>query len=153
MLRRIINFVVEDWIGTAAMAVILVVMATQILLRKFAGENLIWSDELSRYLLIGMVFLGTATASRKGEHIRIDLVDHILPERARIVLARAVDVLVIAYLVFIAWQSLGILAIYRTQPSSAMGVPMAVPYATITVGFTLAALRMVLRLAFMRPER
>lgn len=150
-LRRVLDLPVEDWLGTAAMAAILVVMAVQIFLRYVLNQSLIWSEELARYLLIAMVFLGTATAARRGQHIRIDLVDHLLPDGAARRLRRAIDLLVLAYLAYVAWHSLAILAIFATQPSSALGVPMAVPYGAVTVGFALAALRLVL--SFLPADR
>lgn len=150
-LARILGLPVEDWLGTAAMAAILVVMAVQIFLRYVLNQSLIWSEELARYLLIAMVFLGTATAARRGQHIRIDLVDHVLPAGAARGLRRAVDLLVLGYLVYVAWHSLEILSIFSRQPSSALGVPMAIPYGAVTVGFSLAALRIVLGYAL--PDR
>ncbi|MBL8700416.1 MAG: TRAP transporter small permease [Alphaproteobacteria bacterium] len=145
-LRRVLDLPVEDWLGTAAMAATLVVMATQVFLRYVLNQSLIWSEELSRYLLIAMVFLGTATATRRDQHIRIDLIDHLLPAALARGLRRATDLLVLAYLAYVAWSSIEMLAIFSTQPSSALGVPMAVPYGAVTVGFGLAALRLVLGL-------
>jgi len=146
-LWRFVDLPIEDWLGTAAMAAILVVMAVQVFLRYVLNQSLIWSEELARYLLIAMVFLGTATAARRGEHIRIDLVDHVLPRDAANVLRRAVDLLVLSYLLYVAWHSFEILSIFATQPSSALGVPMAIPYSTVTVGFGLAAFRLLLSFA------
>lgn len=143
-LRRLLDLPVEDWLGVVAMAAILGVMSTQIFLRYVMNDSLIWSDELSRYLLIAIAFLGCATAVRKRCHIRIDVIDHVLPPRARRALAAIVDALTLFYLVYVCAASIEILDIFSTTPSTAMGVPMSVPYAAVTIGFGLAALRLVL---------
>ncbi len=143
-LRRLIDFPIEDWLGIAITFAILVVMSVQIFLRYVLNESLIWSDELARYLLIAMAFIGCAAGVRKRCHIRIDVIDLVLPATARRVLAVATDALVLFYLVYIFVASIEILGIFASQPSTAMGVSMAVPYSVITIGFGLAALRMVL---------
>jgi TRAP-type transport system small permease protein len=141
---RVVNFPIEDWFGTAALFVILVTLASEIVLRYVFSNSLFWYDELSRYLLIGMTYLGCATGMRKRGHIRIDLIDRLLPERAASALARAVDLVVLLYLLYVAYQTLGVMAILRRQPSAALGVPIGYVYGTIFVGFTLAAMRLVL---------
>ena len=138
---------IEDWVGTLLAGAILVVMSVQVFLRYVLNESLIWSDELSRYLLVAMAFVGTATGMRKDNHIRIDVVDHMIPAPAARALRLAVDLAVLFYLASVFWLSLDMLAIFHRRPSTAMGVPMSIPYAAVTVGFGLAALRLALRRA------
>jgi TRAP-type C4-dicarboxylate transport system permease small subunit len=146
-LRRILDFPIEDWLGVAALFATLVVMSTQIFLRYVLNDSLIWSEELSRYLLIAIAFLGCATGVRKRCHIRIDVIDMILSEPVRRALSVAIDLLVLFYLAYVVYASIEILGIFKRQPSTAMGVSMSVPYSVITIGFGLAALRMVLHYA------
>ena len=143
-LRRLLDFPLEDVIGVVLTFVILVTMSTQVFLRYVLNDSLIWSDELARYLLIAIAFIGCATGIRKRCHIRIDVIDLVLPEAARRVLAVIIDAIVLCYLVYIVFTSISILQIFARQPSTAMGVSMAVPYSAITIGFGLAALRLVL---------
>jgi len=143
-LRRILDFPIEDVIGIVLTFAILATMSTQVFLRYVLNDSLIWSDELARYLLIAMAFIGCAAGVRKRCHIRIDVIDLILPDSARRALAVIVDAIVLFYLGYIVFTSIGILGIFARQPSTAMGVSMAVPYSVITIGFGLAALRMVL---------
>ncbi len=150
-LRRIVAFPIEDYLGIVITFAILVVMSTQVFLRYVLNDSLIWSDELSRYLLIAMAFIGCATGIRKRCHIRIDVIDLILPEYARRALAVVIDALVLFYLGYIFVSSIEILGIFVRQPSTAMGVSMAVPYSVITIGFGLAALRLIL--GYISPPR
>jgi TRAP-type C4-dicarboxylate transport system permease small subunit len=98
-----------------------------------------------------MAFIGTATGVRKHNHIRIDVIDHVLPPAARRALWVLIDLAVLAYLAYVFWLSLEMLQIFHRRPSTAMGVPMSVPYAAVTVGFGLAAARLVLR--YVLPPR
>jgi TRAP-type C4-dicarboxylate transport system permease small subunit len=147
---RVVTFPIEDWLGCVMCAAILAVMSLQIFLRYVLNISLIWSDELSRFLLIAMAFIGCATGVRKRNHIRIDVIDYVLGERAKRLLWLAIDAIVLFYLVYIAVQSIEILRIFNRRPSTAMGLPMSIPYGAITVGFGLAAFRMVLNHALPR---
>ena len=103
-LRRVLDLPIEDWLGVAALLAAFVVMATQIFLRYVLNDSLIWSEEAARYLLIAIAFLGCATGIRKRCHIRIDIIDLVLPPVARRALGIAIDLLVLFYLGYVAGE-------------------------------------------------
>lgn len=133
---------IEDVLGTFALGVILIVMATQIVLRYVFNGSLIWSEEISRYLLIALVFMGTATAVREREHIQIDLIDRLIPPQALSVLKIMVDITLAIYLCVIVYHAQTVVVMFRNQPSSALQIPMAIPYAAVPLGFGLALWRL-----------
>lgn len=144
ILRRILDFPLEDLLGVFALLVAFVVMSVQIFLRYVLNDSLIWSEEAARYLLVAISFLGCATGCRKNCHIRIDVIDLMLSERARRILSLATDAIVLCYVAYVAWLSIGIIPIIGLQLSTAMRIPMAIPYGVIALGFSLAALRIVM---------
>jgi TRAP-type C4-dicarboxylate transport system permease small subunit len=144
VLRRILDFPLEDVLGVLALLAAFAVMSIQVFLRYVLNDSLIWSEEAARYLLVAIAFLGCATGCRRRCHIRIDVIDLVLPERARRVLALATDIVVLGYVAYVAWLAIGIIPILGRQPSTAMRMPMAIPYGVIALGFALAALRLVL---------
>lgn len=144
VLRRILDFPLEDVLGVLALLAAFAVMSVQVFLRYVLNDSLIWSEEAARYLLVAIAFLGCATGCRKVCHIRIDVIDLVLPERARRILSLATDAVVLFYVAYVAWLAIGIIPILGRQPSTAMRMPMAIPYGVIALGFALAALRIVL---------
>jgi TRAP-type C4-dicarboxylate transport system permease small subunit len=143
-LRRVLDFPVEDVLGVAALLAAFAVMSVQIFLRYVLNDSLIWSEEAARYLLIAIAFLGCATGCRKACHIRIDVIDLVLPPRSRRALSLAVDAIVLFYVAYVAWLAIEIIPILGRQPSTAMRMPMWIAYGVIALGFALAALRIVL---------
>jgi len=133
---------IEDVLGTFALGIILVVMATQIVLRYVFNGSLIWSEEISRYLLIALVFMGTATAVREREHIQIDLIDRLISKQALSVLKILVDITLGIYLCVIIYHAQTVVVMFKNQPSSALQIPMAIPYAAVPLGFGLALWRL-----------
>lgn len=95
-------------IGGIALAMILVLIGTQIGSRVFTGNSLSWSDELARLFFIYLVFIGAAEASMRRTHIAVDLQDTfgISPAVDRIfdLVRMALCIVVLAIIAWGAWQ-------------------------------------------------
>ncbi len=61
-------------LGGAAMAVIVVVVTVQVVMRYVFNASLIWAEELCRYILVWITFLLIGLAFHRGELIAVDLV-------------------------------------------------------------------------------
>jgi TRAP-type transport system small permease protein len=92
-------------------AVLLVAMSVtvfgNVVCRYFLDFSLAWYEEVSRFLLIWIVFLGAVIALIKGDHLGIDVLVLALPPRARRTVVILADVLVLAALVIMfqgAWE-------------------------------------------------
>jgi TRAP-type C4-dicarboxylate transport system permease small subunit len=80
-------------------AVLLVAMSFtvfgNVVCRYFLDASLAWYEEVSRFLLIWIVFLGAVIAFIKGDHLGIDVLLIFLPPRPRQVVVVAADLLVL----------------------------------------------------------
>ncbi len=75
--------------------------------RYLLDVSLGWYEEVSRFLLIWIVFLGAVIALIRGDHLGIDVLQLALPPRARQVTALLVDFLVLVALAIMfygAWE-------------------------------------------------
>jgi TRAP-type C4-dicarboxylate transport system permease small subunit len=63
------------------MAVMVVLIFVNIICRYFLGAAIAWSEEVSRFILIWIAFLGTILAYVNNEHLGLDLVIRKLPVR------------------------------------------------------------------------
>lgn len=69
-----------DFIATSMMAVMVVLVLLQIFARYVLRVSIPWTEELARYTLIYIVFLGSAIAIREKKHIVISfLIDRLRP--------------------------------------------------------------------------
>jgi TRAP-type C4-dicarboxylate transport system permease small subunit len=59
-----------------------VVVAVQVFFRYVLNHSLFWSEELARYFLVWLTFLGASAAYRRGVHPGVDIVSRHLPRRA-----------------------------------------------------------------------
>ena len=66
---------VEKWITVAFMYSLVLVLFINVLFRFVLFIPAAWAEELGRYLFVWVVYVGSATAMYKWEHIDINLID------------------------------------------------------------------------------
>src|SRR6478736_465621 len=77
-------------ISCALVVALLAVVSLGALTRSF-GEPLIWTDELSRFLMVWLAVFGWIVASRKRIHVRIRFFQDLLPARGHKVTELAIQ--------------------------------------------------------------
>ena len=70
---------IECYIIIVSVAVTLVLCCTQVTFRYLFNFPLGWPEELIRYLIILIVYVGASVAVRDGSHISVDLVPTFFP--------------------------------------------------------------------------
>jgi TRAP-type C4-dicarboxylate transport system permease small subunit len=133
-----------EGIVTAAFVTFVALSFAQVILRYGFGQPLTWSEEVSRYLFVWVVFLGGGVAARYRGHIVLDFLVSVLPPRIRRVLAILMGILSLATLVVIfAWQGWLLTLVSWRQESPATGLPVGVAALAIPVGGLLMAINTV----------
>lgn len=64
---------IEDVLASAAMAVLVLITAGNVLTRYFTDASFAWTEELSVIVMVVMMFAGAAGAALRQAHIRMDL--------------------------------------------------------------------------------
>lgn len=132
----------------AAALVMLAVMAAatcyQVFGRYVLGRAPAWSEELARYLMVWLTFLGAAAVLRSGGHLTVTaLLDRLGPRGVAIVLAVR-DVILVGLCLVLAWAALRFALLNAAQDSAAMDIPMLIPNGALAIGFLLIAVQTVL---------
>lgn len=117
-------------IAVALLAVISVVMITQVIARYVFNNSLSWTEELSRYCFIWFNCLGATVLTKTHAHARVSVIDSLFktPRSQHIywvciyIVALAVSVLFIVTGCIIAYT-------VRTQITPALGISKAIVYA------------------------
>jgi TRAP-type C4-dicarboxylate transport system permease small subunit len=142
-----------DAVLVAAMAAISLVLVVQVVLRYFFNAALPWPEELAQFLLVLVSFLGMYRAIGLKLHIRIDW----LPKTRRPwLLALRISGLLAAaiFLAYVGYGGWALAMTAWTQPSTALRLPMAVPYLIVplTCGLSLVAVGAVI-LSLLKGDR
>lgn len=135
----------EEIILVAMLAVMVILIFLQVVMRYVFQDSLSWSEEVSRYFFLWIIWLGAAFATKKNAHISLDFVTRRLPKNGRIIAEILKNVLWLAFAIFLAYISwkLTILIFMRDQLSAALRIPMGFAYASIPVGITLMVARLL----------
>ena len=115
------------------------VVFLQFFTRYVLNDSLGWTEEIARYLLIGVTFVGSVMATRKGSHIAVEFVYRWVPRPARRVAQAAIDLATTAFFAALAWFSAQIAA--RTGSFMvSVDVPKSIIYWTVAAAFVAMAL-------------
>ena len=135
------------------MIVIALATAVGILARYAMNSPLFWTDELSRYALVWLTFLGGAQLVGQSDgHVRVDFfVDRMGLVGRRVAEAIATMIEVAMVLLATAGGFIWIQASSRAT-SSAAGIPMQLVYVVIPLS-GIAALAFILHRSFRGPTR
>lgn len=101
----------------------------------------VWTEELSRWIFVYVVFFGASQGIYHREHISLDFAVERLPERARLVLAVLVEVLMMVASLLIVWHAMRSLPILSRQRPLTLPVTNRALYIVIPISFSLMAFR------------
>ena len=82
------------WALCLLMSLLVVIVFANVIARYYLSASLAWSEEVARFMLIWLVFLGAVLAYVNDEHLGLDIVVRLFPRRIRYGLAVVADLLV-----------------------------------------------------------
>lgn len=122
------------WVLAAMLAVMTVLIGWQVFARFVVGDSLSFSEEISRFLMVWLVLLGSAYAARNGRLMKVDILETVVPNRFRpAVLILAGFVSILFYLVLVVFGFMIVSAVsYQMTPATQ--ISMSIPMAALPVG-------------------
>ncbi len=106
----------------------------QVFCRFVLNDSLTWSEEMCRYLFVWMVFLGTGVGLLHRRHITIDIVPNMIPKAGRKYYNAAIDILILAFTVYLMRYGYIFAMRGMRQGSPAMQLPLGYIYLGIVLG-------------------
>jgi TRAP-type transport system small permease protein len=122
-------------------AILLVVMvgsvSSAVFCRYVLNAPLSWPEELSRFALVWMTFVGSALAAKRNSHILVDFFVSFLPERGKIAMSLLVNTVLLAFLALFFWLSLQIVQKSWVSVSPALSINMGLVYLSMPLSSAL----------------
>ena len=141
--KKVIQWVddkLEVFIGAVFLALMVVFTTLQIVGRYLFSTPFPWTEEMTRYMFVWMVFISIGYAVKTGEHIRITFVRSLLRPGLRLYLDILCNILCFGFSVIFALLA-RILCFRQTAVS--LPIPMWLLYLVMPLGFLLVCLRLV----------
>ncbi len=116
----------------------------QIVMRELLDTGVIWADELVKIMVLWLAMIGSIAAARDDRHIRIDVLSHLLPDKAMAVTRMVVDLFAAAVCVVIAWHAWRYLQLeIEFEDTVLVDTPAWVAHIVVPVAFALTGYRFV----------
>jgi TRAP-type C4-dicarboxylate transport system permease small subunit len=132
-IRKVLNDL-NEYLLLFIFCIIITVMLSNIIARVL-GQCFQWAEELCRYLFIYLVFGGAALAFRKGLFISIDIIENVLPKKARIFVAMICEIVILGFFITVCYLEILFIQVTWTTRSPAMMIPMRYVYIALSVFF------------------
>lgn len=98
-----------------------------------------WAEELPKQLFAWFIMAGVVLAVQGGNHIAVDVLQNVMPERVKKPLIVAMNLLVTAAYLYLAWISLEVAGIAAAEINPVLGTPGSLPYYAMILGAVLTA--------------
>lgn len=144
-LIKFLNDKFEEIVLVGMLSIMVILVFLQVVMRYVFESSLTWSEEVSRFFFLWIIWLGAAYATKENTHISIDFITSRLPKNVKekvVILKYVIWMAFAIFLAYISWK-LTFLIFERGQLSAALRIPMGFGYASIPCGITLMIIRLL----------
>ncbi|MEI3607487.1 TRAP transporter small permease [Pseudogracilibacillus sp. SE30717A] len=136
----------EAFVGISMMAVTLLLFVN-IVLRFFFSAGISWTEELVRYTIIWITFIGASICFRRGIHVGIDVLIDYLPEKGKKILSLIINIMAIALMICLIkyGSDLVMFSMNSGQLTPALQIKMFWVYLAIPIGALLSLIHLVIQ--------
>jgi TRAP-type C4-dicarboxylate transport system permease small subunit len=132
----------EDWLAFGIFWALAFIVFLQFFTRYVLNDSLAWTEEIARYGLMWVVFIGGAMVTRRNSHIAVELLSNVMkPGLKRQVLLAGVDIVNLAFIAFLAYISVTITERMGIQRMTVFDLSMSWVYAGVSLGCFLMLFR------------
>jgi len=121
-----------QWLAVGLTAALLVVVMLGVITRAL-GDPLIWTDEISRFLMVWVAVAGWLLATRRRAHIRIRFFHGMLPKRAWRATEVVIQCGILVLGAMLAWYGVDIAMRNRDMEALSLPVSLAWMYVPIVI--------------------
>ena len=131
----------EDWFTFVVFWLLAFDVFYQFFTRYVLADSAAWTEEIARYLLIVVTFVGASMGVRRNTHIHVEFVYRYLPAGVARAMSTLVDLLRVGLLTYATWLSFELVPRMHVLKMTVIDVPMSMIYGFVAAGFALMTLR------------
>jgi TRAP-type transport system small permease protein len=134
---------VEDWFTFGVFWLLALDVFYQFFTRYVLESSAAWTEEIARYLLIVVTFVGASMAVRRNTHIHVEFIYRWLPAPVGRALSTLVDVVRIAFFAYATWLCFELVPRMQNLKMTIIDFPMSYVYGVVAAGFVLMTFRAI----------
>jgi TRAP-type C4-dicarboxylate transport system permease small subunit len=147
---KIVNFMIIILLFAMTLVVSIAVFYRYVL-----NNPISWGEEFSRYAMIYFAMFGAMIALMDNSHVGVSVIIDLFPDKVRRGILQFGRIFVVIFLAVVFGYSIVHLLAVNGQSSSALEIPMFIPYMSISVGallMFLVAVRQLLGIEKVKSE-
>ena len=135
----------ERWLLLVFYVMLVATMFLEVVRRELLSYSSIWGEEVVRYSFIYLAWIGAAAAVKERGHIRIDVLMHYVPPRAKALLYIFGDIVMFAVAIVAFYWSLETVLVSAKFGSVTHGLRISQAWflAAVPIGFGLMMVRLI----------
>jgi len=134
----------EDWLAFVIFWSLAFIVFLQFFTRYVLNDSLAWTEEIARYALMWVVFIGGAMVTRRNSHIAVELIANVMtPGPLRATLLAFVDFVKLGFIGLLAFISWTITERMGQQRMTVFDLPMSYVYGGVAFGCFLMLIRQI----------
>lgn len=124
----------SEWIVAGLVSLMVINLTVAVIARYVFHNSLSWAEELGRYLMVWCAMLGAGLAVRDNRHVGVSMFVELFPAKVQFAFSILMRVVTLAFLAVIMIKAFEHMKTLNIQLSSAMEIPMVIPYAAVPAG-------------------
>jgi TRAP-type transport system small permease protein len=111
-----------------------------------------WTEEFARYTMIWCALLAVPCGAYRREHIGLEFVLNFMPKHYRHILQLVLDLIGMAFFIFLTYFSIGMTMGGKSQHANIFGMTMFVPFASVPVSSALTVVQLIVTMVRDFPQ-
>ncbi|WP_404934392.1 TRAP transporter small permease [Nitratireductor sp. L15S-10] len=134
----------NKWALVLLLGAMAVIVFANVTLRYLTNFSITWSEEVARYLMIWMTFIGAGLALRTGGHVAVSNFQEMLGTKGQRAVRILILCLLLAFFAIMIWMGMNYMDRARFQLTPATRVSFSYIYAAMPIGFGLLIVHLLL---------
>jgi len=139
--RAVMNL--DTYVAMVAFCIMQACVFLQVFTRYVLNLPLSWPEEVARYSLVWLTFLGASAAVRAHDHIRIDALLTRVSEGVRSQLTILANLLAASVLIVVTPAGFGLVSLMMGIPTAALQVSISWVYLPVPLSFSLMIAQLI----------
>lgn len=135
---------IVKWVCIVLTGAMFAVVLIQVFARLLPVPKPPWTEELARYLMIYLSFIGASSGIKRWNNINVDMFINKFPKSVQKVISILIKLSVLAFIIAIGYLGYKVFpAVGSRQMSATLNIPMLIPQLSIIIGCALMSLQLI----------
>lgn len=146
-MKKFLDFIdnLEENIITVLLPLMCIVVFSATFFRYTKLLVIPWAEELARYLMIWIIFLGIGTGAKRNSHFAVEVIVNSFPKSVKkyFLILRALIVSIFCFIIILLSINIMKVQVLMQQTSPTLKIPMWIAYLAVPVGCALMIIRLI----------